>query len=173
MLFRIMDHYEIGNNDSGYIPITEKKALPDELPECFICFEIKLENEKTPIQLKKQPYFIKTCVCNGFVHKKCLNHWYTNSQNCPICRVGMKKAPSYFAFITEKKVFVYIPTILFKSICRLFRFFTIFAFIYYTLDFYTHIFNSKINYDHSCIIYENSCVLYELGIANPENVNSL
>ena len=75
MLFRTFEHY----NDEI---ITENKINM----ECFICYDIQLENKIYTIELKNQEDYIKLCSCNGWVHKECLNEWYDKSQKCPICR---------------------------------------------------------------------------------------
>ena len=53
---------------------------------CFICYEIKITNEKKPMKLKTQQYYIKNCSCDGLIHKHCLDTWYSKTKNCPICR---------------------------------------------------------------------------------------
>lgn len=84
MIFRTFDHY---NNDlCDFI---------EEYDFCFICYEIQIENEIKPLKLNNQPYYLKTCSCDGFIHKPCLDKWYSLSQTCPICR----------EFIIYKKIF--------------------------------------------------------------------
>jgi hypothetical protein len=52
-----------------------------ENPICFICFQFHL-NHKKPLCLGDldQP-----CICNLPVHYECLQHWYEQSNTCPIC----------------------------------------------------------------------------------------
>ena len=53
---------------------------------CFICFETKISNEKKPMKLKTQNFYLKSCSCDGLIHKKCLSQWYDLTKKCPICR---------------------------------------------------------------------------------------
>ena len=53
---------------------------------CFICFEKKILNEKKPMKLKTQNFYLKSCSCDGLTHKKCLSQWYDLTKKCPICR---------------------------------------------------------------------------------------
>jgi hypothetical protein len=53
--------------------------------ECFICLEIKYNNEDV-IKLNESLYYAKLCECNSYVHNFCLNKWYSVCYICPICR---------------------------------------------------------------------------------------
>ncbi len=53
--------------------------------ECFICLEIKNNNETT-MKLNDLEICEKRCECNGWVHKSCLNTWFIFKFICPICR---------------------------------------------------------------------------------------
>lgn len=53
---------------------------------CFICYELKVRQERKPKRLKNQKLYIKTCDCDGYVHNECLKTWYIKSSKCPICR---------------------------------------------------------------------------------------
>ena len=83
MLFRVVDHYNIDLNEKN------EKNKNNEKIECFICFETVIENELQPIRLNLNNYYIKKCSCDGFIHKKCLDIWYSNNKKCPICRKFM------------------------------------------------------------------------------------
>ena len=69
--------------------------IKEEYDFCFICYEIQIENEIKPLKLYSQPYYIKSCYCDGFIHKSCLDKWHSLSETCPICR----------EFIIHKKIF--------------------------------------------------------------------
>jgi hypothetical protein len=79
MFFRVIDHYD-DNEDNNV------KNNNDDLVECFVCYEIKNENNCAPIKLYKQQYYKKRCDCDGFIHKECLDKWFQTNKNCPICR---------------------------------------------------------------------------------------
>jgi E3 ubiquitin-protein ligase DOA10 len=49
---------------------------------CFIC----LQNTETRLQT-----IDKQCICDGYVHTKCINEWYNHSANCPICRKATRE----------------------------------------------------------------------------------
>lgn len=53
---------------------------------CFICYEINIPDERKPMKLKTQKYYIKDCSCDGLIHKYCLDIWYSKTKKCPICR---------------------------------------------------------------------------------------
>ena len=169
MLFRTMEHYEIEKNQELINEMTNDQTKEEN--ECFICYELSIENETTPIELFKQTDYIKMCLCNGWLHKKCLHYWYETSGNCPICRRLIQKKPSVVESVKQDAIFIVFPFFVLQNAYRLTRFLTLFAFIYYTIDFYLNILQSKNTYEHSCILYESSYVLYELGIANPENTD--
>jgi E3 ubiquitin-protein ligase DOA10 len=162
MIFITTQHYE---NEKHKEIINETK----EENECFVCYELSIDNETSPIELFKQTDYIKMCLCNGWIHKKCLMNWYETSGNCPICRKLIRKKPSLVENLKQYTIFIVFPLFIIKNVYKLTRFLTLFVFFYYTIDFYLNIFNSKNTFDHSCIIYENSRVLYDLGITSTEN----
>jgi hypothetical protein len=168
MLFRTIEHYEIEKTQEL---INEMTNEPKEENECFICYELSIENETTPIELFKQTDYIKMCLCNGWLHKKCLHYWYERTGNCPICRKLIEKKPSIVKSVKQDTIIIVFTLFIVKNAYRLARVLTLFAFIYYTIDFYFNILHSKITYHHSCILYESSGVLYEVGIATPENMD--
>ena len=57
--------------------------------ECFICFDISNQYEKTPSRLNILQDYIKNCACDGWVHNICVEKWYNNHETCPICRKKM------------------------------------------------------------------------------------
>ena len=63
-----------------------EKEKKENYDFCFVCYEIGIPNEKKPLKLKTQKYYIKSCTCDGLIHKHCLDIWYSTTQICPICR---------------------------------------------------------------------------------------
>jgi len=114
MLFRVTEHYddlihELDNENTS---------------RCFICHEIKLVNEIKPLKLKTQKYYIKSCDCNGFIHKKCLDIWYCINKECPICRSK-----------SIIKVINYVDEDIFLVFCyKLLNLFIFVSFIYYIVS---------------------------------------
>ena len=80
MLFIVHDHYEFDDNEINTI-IVEK--------ECFICLELVNINEIKVNKLNNKDIFIKDCLCDGVVHKECLQKWIYKNKSCPICRKGI------------------------------------------------------------------------------------
>lgn len=109
-----------------------KKTEELEEHECFICFEIKKE-EQMSIQLKNQTIFLKFCKCDGWIHDSCLKTWFTANEKCPICRNIMLENNTFdleygfyiFLYYYLMKKFLYN---LFQSIIR-FRNIFMFCFI--------------------------------------------
>ena len=75
----------IMNNNTNCISIEESTSISSYTPKkneinnlcCTICL-ISLENYvDDPISKLK---------CNHIFHKKCIEEWYKNNRNCPICR---------------------------------------------------------------------------------------
>ena len=133
MLFRTIDHYDELLYDENR-----------ENPECFICYEVDVER----IQLHAQKEYIRTCECNGFIHRHCLRKWIEHSMKCPICRkyIAKQRAPhNTNSHLLLRKLILTFPSMM-----------AILAFIYYTCEFYASIVNSKQTYEHSCLLYENS-----------------
>lgn len=59
--------------------------------ECFICLhETYIDNKSLPIRLVNQPFYIKSCNCDGWVHYSCLQNWYNEHDSCPICRIRVR-----------------------------------------------------------------------------------
>jgi hypothetical protein len=76
MIFRTNDHYDINYTN-------------DKSTECFICYEIRDEENQFPLKLSNQRYN-KKCSCDVFVHDICLKKWYIIHHTCPICRLHME-----------------------------------------------------------------------------------
>jgi hypothetical protein len=84
----ITTFYNTNNNNNNNNTNNNNKLYnkQEEYDFCFICYEIQIENEKKPLKLYTQPYYVKSCYCDGFIHKYCLDKWYSLSESCPICR---------------------------------------------------------------------------------------
>jgi hypothetical protein len=137
MFFRIVDHYnddEFKNNSN----IFENKKNEDI---CFICYEIKSENENKPLKLNSQEYYIKRCNCDGWIHKKCLDKWYDKSKQCPICRIYMCLKNNNIN--NNKNGFVIYFIILKKNTARKLHLASMIFLLYFTCEFYISIINKK------------------------------
>ncbi len=91
MLFRISNHYEIESDESDETKKETNEEIQKEDMECFICFDNKIDSEY-PVRLKYQIHYFKYCYCDGYIHMSCLNIWYENYKECPICRKSIKEA---------------------------------------------------------------------------------
>lgn len=99
MIFRVCEHYY---ND--FISIENSENIEHSEGECFVCFEIKTENEYKPFQLINQNIYVKQCNCNGWIHQNCLEIWLKKSNNkCPICRKKIVKN-IYIVLVYYQKV---------------------------------------------------------------------
>lgn len=78
MIFRVCEHYDDNQ------PIYPSCIKPDE---CFICYELSTNLEPCPISLKSQINYNKQCGCDGWIHKQCLDIWFSKQRKCPICRL--------------------------------------------------------------------------------------
>ena len=95
MYFSRCDHYlcdpedlhNIDNSDTLENMNEENHII--EYNICFVCLEVKdlCENEYC-ITLHNNLY-IKVCACNGWIHKSCLNIWYNQNKQCPVCLCKM------------------------------------------------------------------------------------
>lgn len=73
--------------------------------ECLICLESIYEGGIFPIKLNSNIYYTKKCLCNGYIHKNCLDLWYSNNQQCPICRNTLAKH-TYFTLILSNNKYI-------------------------------------------------------------------
>jgi hypothetical protein len=90
-------NYNSGDSSSNLFNKKTDETIESDLSieiECFICME-EIENIKI-IQLNKQLFYLKSCLCKGFIHKECLENWATIYNNCPICRNDMIKNDNLF-----------------------------------------------------------------------------
>ena len=95
MIFRIVEDY----NDEE---INKTKIIENNDNICFICYE-----NKNLITLKTQQFYYKICTCNGLIHKICLDKWYDNKQECPICRETMKVYNFSNQYRNKLKLFIF------------------------------------------------------------------
>jgi hypothetical protein len=80
MLFRTFDPY--------YDDITKLYDIED----CFICYQVIIDDDEIkPIKLNNQIFYLKKCNCNGNIHMKCLDIWFTMHNTCPVCRSIIQK----------------------------------------------------------------------------------
>ena len=92
MIYKIYDPYDLKNlyKDETVADVTVTKKC-QESKECFICLHEKHEDDdELTDKLSRSVYYINLCDCNGWVHTKCLNHWYRFNNTCPICRYRFK-----------------------------------------------------------------------------------
>lgn len=85
--FNTYEHYNDMNETNITIKKNKKKR---KMEDCFICYEM-INNNKKPIRLKSECYYIKKCTCDGWIHKGCLDYWYSKKEVCPICRNNIYK----------------------------------------------------------------------------------
>lgn len=131
MLFIVYEHYD----DNQPIYTNNNNNCIDN--DCFICFEIKTINEIKPINLINQCIYYKKCICNGSVHRECLDLWFKKNKSCPICRVIMAEKSNYnfiFCNFIPKKLFIsiIIKNLLFVMLRAIFAT----SIIYFIFDIY-------------------------------------
>lgn len=104
--------------------------------ECFICFE----NNIDLLTLKTQCIYIKYCECDGFVHEECLDRWFQNTNQCPICRINMVKFDVYYIhFIIHNEnyyILYFIFTTIKNTLLLINRFFMTITIIYLIYQLY-------------------------------------
>lgn len=107
MYFRVIDHYYNDNNENN-----------NKVEECFICYEIKCANGFTSIKLNSNLYYTKTCTCDGFIHKSCLDNWYAFSNSCPICRTKLPEISiiAYASNLDAFTIYIYLHCLI-VSLC--------------------------------------------------------
>ena len=92
MHFQTYNHLDSDNNFSESETINFETIKDMNNYECIICLEknsvkfviTKLSNALF-INKQKMP-LEKTCECECFIHKICLNKWVKKCESCPICR---------------------------------------------------------------------------------------
>lgn len=138
-MFRTFDPYY--DNDQT---VTTQPLETIEQEECFICYEIKLEDKTEPIRLKIQLLYLKNCECDGVIHKKCLDIWFNLNKNCPICRNLITKNDCIFIkFMNCHKIFILTYIFYKKYIYKIKKILFIFFTTYLILEFYFNIISTK------------------------------
>ena len=135
--------------------------------ECFICYENKNENE-IPIKLKEQKIYIKICMCDVWIHNKCLSQWCKINNKCPICRINIiniskiKMDNSYTEIdesiveISNFNLCVFLFCHIMNIYKNLIKFIFIFLIIFYSIQLYSDINKTKIIHDNNkCYINDN------------------
>lgn len=165
MLFLTYDPY---NDDTN----NRQSKIYQDNEECFICYEIKINNEKAPIKLNTQVYYFKNCNCEGLVHKECLDKWYNSHQKCPICRSIITKNDFIIICLFKYNLYLYIfYTFCRKNILKLKNLFFVFLFLYFFTEYYISLLNSKIYYhnylsDISLNYNQNTAITHHFVIFN-------
>ena len=99
MLFRTYEPYE---EDIIVEKEKDKEKEIFEPDQCFICYESANYNAyESLIKLNVNIYYFKECVCDGFIHKKCLDKWNILNKSCPICRKKLIKNGYYTVSILK------------------------------------------------------------------------
>ena len=145
MLFRTYEPYE-ENDTKNDTKKRTKKAIKEikelkeikEDKECFICFEIK-NNDQLPIKLNNHEYHFKLCSCDGCVHNDCVKKWYKFNKKCPICRFYIVYKNPYNLFVnlsTTKKMYMCKIYVYYNKYCNKYynTFFTL-LFVYYVYKY--------------------------------------
>lgn len=141
-MLRTFDHY-YDNDQKVNTQLIEKK---EEEEECFICYEIKLEDKIKPIKLKMQMLYLKNCECDGTIHKKCLDIWFNLNKNCPICRNLITKNDCVLIkFMNCHKIFILSYIFYKKHIYKIKKILFIFFTSCLIIEFYYNIINTKYN----------------------------
>lgn len=109
MYFRLTDHYEDNvNNETDDDNEEINKNENINLIECFVCYEFKTERREKPIKLYSQNYYVKKCICDGFIHKECLDKWVKQNGTCPICRNNIHENVNLIHSIINYKKYGYV-----------------------------------------------------------------
>jgi hypothetical protein len=141
MLFNICDNYY--NKQDEYEDSKEKNEKNEE-NECFICYETCLDQI---IKLNNQTFYFKTCKCDGYIHKKCLDIWVDITSKCPICRNLINKNTIIESKIIHPDYSIFIVYILLKkNFVKIIRLLLVIIFFYYTSEYYINIFKYKFLY---------------------------
>lgn len=151
MLFRTFEPYY--NDDI---------ELYNETNFCFICYEFLYENEK-PFKLNSKIYYLKNCMCEGFIHKKCIETWYNINKSCPICRNPIFKNEK-FLIILYFYSFFYL-----KNVIKIKKILLFLCFLYFNLEIYLLLLNIKYSYSQS--EYSNINENYEFDDIIVKNVS--
>lgn len=135
MYFHVCEHY-----DDNY-PVYDNINKPDE---CFICYELRTDLEICPIRLKTQIIYNKSCGCDGWIHKQCLDTWYKKQKKCPICRLEIWERPDIACAVVNvvpysNRIYIFLH----KSIYKMATIFVYCFFVYSIIEFYLSILTTK------------------------------
>jgi hypothetical protein len=169
--YKCDNHYE---DDKEEI----KKNIKNELNsknsenECFICYETSCDKI---IKLNNQNYYFKTCKCDGYIHKKCLDIWVDTTSKCPICRNFINKNTIIESKIIHPKYSIFILYILFKkNFLKIMRTLFVIIFFYYTSEYYINIFKYKVlnknYYKNEYHLTNYNCLINSSNINKDNNV---
>ena len=89
MYFPTSDHYF--HYDSENIQTSQNcDNTTHENNDCLICLEINDSSDNICIRIENN-FYTKDCLCDGWIHKYCLDVWYVKNKQCPICLSTMNK----------------------------------------------------------------------------------
>lgn len=126
MFFTTIDHY-------NYELLSDTDYTANEINDCFICYEIKLDDTYKTMQLNAQKDYYKKCMCNGWVHERCLYKWYDKSNKCPICRIPViKKQPISRLLFIPYNFYAFWTIYTLRNINRTVQLCILLLFIYYS-----------------------------------------
>lgn len=169
MLFNICDNY-YNKEDEDFEKENEKiikseVIVENDENECFICYE---NNFDKIIKLNNQCFYFKTCKCDGYIHKQCLDIWFDTTNKCPICRIIINKNTIIESKIIHPNYSIFIVYILCKkNFFKIVRFLFVIIFFYYTSEYYIN----TLKYN---IVYKNEYQLtnYNCLINSSNNINN-
>jgi len=123
------------NNTKYILNIKNEENVENE---CFICYD---NNSDKIIKLNNQCLYFKTCKCDGYIHKQCLETWIETTTKCPICRNQIFKNTDVKLNINNYNYFLFLIYILWKKYYfKIIRFFFVIFFFYYTSEYYLYMF---------------------------------
>jgi hypothetical protein len=131
-----------------------------EINVCFICYENLDESldDNDIINLNNKIHYIKTCNCEGYIHKKCLDKWYDTTNSCPICRTVITKLEPVTSKIFSSNLYIGISYVFCLKNINKFKKCMFFLFcIYFTSEFYLKCieYHSNKNYGYNNSFFKN------------------
>ena len=152
MLFNICENY-YNKQEDEYKEITKNEInienAENDDNECFICYETTFDKI---IKLNNQCFYFKTCKCDGYIHKQCLDIWFDTTNKCPICRNFINKNTNIESKIIHNNYSIFIVYILLKQhFSKIIRLLFVIVFFYYTSEYYINIFKYKTLYKNYSI----------------------
>lgn len=134
MIFRVCEHYD--DEQPIYYDYYDK--------ECFVCFELKSSHGLKTINLINQTLYINRCVCNGPIHKECLELWFNMNNTCPICRNRMIERNNTTVFIFSHVPYgIYIYFFIKTLILRTLRIIAVFMFLHKLIEFHLMVIGNR------------------------------